>query len=144
MNCESPTLSPEFQERSWRADVGIRKTGEIVTALSSAGSVKNKKSPYGRLSMRAFFVMVGAGRFERPTSCSQGRHANQTALRPDWTIFIAGKKIIYTIRCLRASFFKSIQNRVHQCYPHLSRLSDHIRLALPSQTFYSARTFSLK
>ena len=28
-------------------------------------------------------VMVGASRFERPTSCSQGRRANQAALRPD-------------------------------------------------------------
>ena len=27
--------------------------------------------------------MVGASRFERPTSCSQGRRANQAALRPD-------------------------------------------------------------
>jgi hypothetical protein len=27
--------------------------------------------------------MVGASRFERPTSCSQGRRANQSALRPD-------------------------------------------------------------
>ena len=26
--------------------------------------------------------MVGASRFERPTSCSQGRRANQAALRP--------------------------------------------------------------
>ena len=29
--------------------------------------------------------MVGASRFERPTSCSQGRRANQAALRPDRT-----------------------------------------------------------
>jgi hypothetical protein len=28
-------------------------------------------------------IMVGASRFERPTSCSQGRRANQSALRPD-------------------------------------------------------------
>ena len=28
--------------------------------------------------------MVGASRFERPTSCSQGRRANQAALRPDF------------------------------------------------------------
>ncbi len=27
--------------------------------------------------------LVGASRFERPTSCSQGRRANQAALRPD-------------------------------------------------------------
>ncbi len=27
--------------------------------------------------------LVGASRFERPTSCSQGRCANQAALRPD-------------------------------------------------------------
>ncbi len=27
--------------------------------------------------------MVGASRFERPTSCSQGRRANQSALRPE-------------------------------------------------------------
>ena len=31
--------------------------------------------------------MVGASRFERPTSCSQGRRANQAALRPDVGFF---------------------------------------------------------
>ena len=31
-------------------------------------------------------IMVGASRFERPTSCSQGRRANQAALRPDYLI----------------------------------------------------------
>ncbi len=32
--------------------------------------------------------LVGASRFERPTSCSQGRRANQAALRPDlWLEF---------------------------------------------------------
>ena len=31
-----------------------------------------------------FFILVGTGGFEPPAPCSQGRCADQTALRPDY------------------------------------------------------------
>jgi hypothetical protein len=33
---------------------------------------------------RSFFILVGTGGFEPPAPCSQGRCADQTALRPDY------------------------------------------------------------
>ena len=37
---------------------------------------------YGHVVMGIRVIMVGARGFEPPTSCSQGRRASQTALRP--------------------------------------------------------------
>ncbi len=34
-------------------------------------------------SERTFYRLIGARGFEPPTSCAQGRRANQAALRPD-------------------------------------------------------------
>ena len=43
---------------------------------------KMAKKPSLASASNVFGKLVGASRFERPTSCSQGRRANQAALRP--------------------------------------------------------------
>jgi hypothetical protein len=45
--------------------------------------------------------LVGASRFERPTSCSQGRRANQAALRPDTRFFRYFVMIVRFVRRLQ-------------------------------------------
>ena len=65
-----------------------RETRDLFVATAPSCS-----SAIGRLLnhnlLLEFFEkkMVGASRFERPTSCSQGRRANQAALRPDTLFF---------------------------------------------------------
>ena len=49
--------------------------------------------------------VVGAVGFEPTTSCSQGRHANQAALRPDGVMNYVS--LIYRIFTFHASFFSS-------------------------------------
>jgi hypothetical protein len=55
-----------------------RRNGTLL--LSRSRSAINQVMDCSDCGMEG---LVGASRFERPTSCSQGRRANQAALRPD-------------------------------------------------------------
>ena len=54
-----------------------------VTQLYEEKIPIKKASHENHNSLEFYLLMVGARGFEPPTSCSQGRRANQTALRPE-------------------------------------------------------------
>jgi hypothetical protein len=54
-------------------ELGI-KTADLVNISCAQSNAR---------TVEQLYIMVGAGGFEPPTSCAQGRRANQTALRPD-------------------------------------------------------------
>ena len=51
-------------------------------AYAYCSPLENKKGPAE--SVGPSFILVGTGGFEPPAPCSQGRCADQTALRPDY------------------------------------------------------------
>ena len=70
-----PAVSPTRQRN--KELLLIRRNVTPPALPQSVGLNPNLSTP------NSLIYLVGASRFERPTSCSQGRRANQAALRPD-------------------------------------------------------------
>ena len=85
-----PTVKTPFEKRGSPGAVN-----RLFSPLTSSRIIDDGKNTPRRNSRRKQaaisrpdrFDLVGASRFERPTSCSQGRRANPAALRPENSSF---------------------------------------------------------